>query len=109
METLEPVRNGTEEVSALCSAGPVRSKVLQTSNRAGISNGLERIRSDSTEKEREKQKEKRCSKRYFALRFLRNPDRIGTPEPNSKSVASSGILTALWLVNRKHLFGIIYG
>jgi len=83
METLEPVRNGTPapleartdgaavaggdllltwpEVSALCSAGPVRSKVLQTSNRAGISNGLKRIRpavpeprrgrSDSTGKE----------------------------------------------------------
>jgi len=52
MKILEPVRNGTTEVSALCSAGPVRSKVLQTSNRAGISNGLERIRTDSTGKER---------------------------------------------------------
>ncbi len=83
METLEPIRNGTPEVSALCSTGPVRSKVLQTSNRAGISNGLERIRAYSavaatkagnTKRFNVKETRKRDSintQSYFALRFLR--------------------------------------
>ena len=67
----------------MCSAGPVRSKVLQTSNRAGISNGLERIRSDSKGEERGKERENNGTQSYFALRFLFN---ITAPRPRSKRV-----------------------
>jgi hypothetical protein len=52
MEILEPVRNGTPEVSALCSAG--------------ISNGLERIRRGTEFTEAEQQE---CGKIFaFSLR-----------------------------------------